>query len=66
MRNAMQAIVTQKPIRKNIEIYSKFVNPIEDLMVELDRSMTNTVNLMIKEALQARGILKIEWPSFWK
>jgi len=50
--------LNQKPIRKNVEIYSKLVNPVEDLMVELDRSMANTVNLLIKEALQAREILK--------
>ena len=50
--------LNEKPIRKNVEIYSKLVEPLEDLMVELDRSMASAVNLLIKEALQVRGVLK--------
>jgi len=46
--------------RRSVEIKSDFHTLIESLGVEEDRSFANTTNLLIKEALTKRGLIKQE------
>lgn len=46
--------------RAMITVYSEYVEKIESLGVEEDRSFTNTANLLLKEALTKRGLIKQE------